>query len=373
MKHYITSLFLGALLSLNACSSNDNLEVEQPKSTVFEDKNLFGGKKIENFPINYSQSSSQNGKSSLFAAVGIANETYGKPGPYEVTTNDVLGNCDSYFAVVFPIIQALGIVDESIKCNNAFPYGLDSAVSLHVYYPKNIKNMNKLPVINFVGGFTSNTANYSELATLWASYGYVVMVSSNFVNVLPSMHLLAFNELKNFNNDPQSPLYGKVDLSKSLIGGHSAGGGASLLTGSISPSTFKLIDNNINVLGILSLEGSPLAIGATVKYPTLFLTGLLDVIVPPFVNQFWQSNQMFVPNWRATATTATHFSPVMQISNNEFAGITVAWNKYLAENDPNAKKYFVGSPYKLKQDNQFVQSILSPVRVSRNSYADALQ
>lgn len=84
------------------------------------------------------------------------------------------------------------------------------------------------------------------------------------------MHLVGFGELSRMNKDQNSPLYNKVDLSRTIVTGHSAGGGASLLTGSISNETLKKIDSNINVLGVMSIEGSPIAIGNTVKYPTLF-------------------------------------------------------------------------------------------------------
>lgn len=378
----ITLIATASLLLTISCQREDSLgtEVQSQSATMKSvidpnDVNMFGGKAIQNLPVKPEDLNKPEAKSNIFTAGGLANEEFAKPGPYEVSTNDVLGDCNSYVGGVFPILQALGILDNTIKCNNDFPYGFNAnAFSSHIYYPTNIQNMGKLPVVNFVGGFTSNTANYYQMARLWASNGYVVIISSNFVNVLPTMHLLAFKELSNMNKDPQSPLYGKVDLSRSLISGHSAGGGATLLTASLSPDTFKALDSEIKVVGAMSLQGSPLAFGSPVKVPTLFLTGGLDIIVPPFVHKLFQYPSLNQPAWTATATTASHFSPTMEVSKNEFAGITVAWHKYLAENDAAAKSYFVGSNYKLKQDNQFIQGgLLTPLRVNRNAKAAELQ
>lgn len=373
-------MFLILSFSMTACSENDEESVEivnESNSVADEDVNLFRGVNQYNPPVEIDDSLAaynNSTKSLLFTATGLANKDFGKMGPYQVATNDELGDCNKYFGIVVQLLQGLGMVDNTIKCNNAFPYGFNSAISTHVYYPANIKDINhKLPVVNFAGGFISNTANYYQLAQLWASHGYIVSINSNFINVLPTMHLVGFGELSRMNKDQNSLLYNKVDLSRTIVTGHSEGGGASLLTGSISNETLKKIDSNINVLGVMSIEGSPIAIGNTVKYPTLFLAGNLDFIVLPWIHNLWQFNTLPKPAWSAVATTATHFSPTMELRKNEFAGITVAYLKYLAENDANAKSYFVGKNYKLTQDSQYIQSFLNPLRVKRNVQANNLK
>ncbi|WBI97289.1 hypothetical protein PALA52_01217 [Pseudomonas aeruginosa] len=75
--------------------------------------------------------------------------------------------------------------------------------------------------------------------------------------------------------------------------------------------------------------------------------------------------------WGATATTATHFSPLRQIEYNEFAGISVAWALYQGKSDAQARDYFVGRYYKLASDIQF-NDPLSLLRPSRNKLAAAL-
>lgn len=314
-------------------------------------------------------------------ATGTANNEYGTPGPYAVTTNEVPKDCKGLAGIIVKMGQTIKFLDHAIQCNDSFPFGFKSPIKTSVYYPTDIKNINgKLPVINFVGGITSSTANYDRLATLWASYGFIVTVSGDFINSYPEMHIFGAMSASKFNKDPQSPLYGKVDMSKVIVAGHSAGGGGTMQVASIPENLLKLVDNDMKVVGALPIEPGPLAIGTTVRVPMLGLTGMLDTVVPALSwPNIWQNNLVHnVPAWSATANSATHFSPTMGTANNEFAGITVAWIKYLGYNDANAKSYFVGSNYKLKSDPQFKSRVLfhlNPIypNVKRNQKADELQ
>ncbi|AZC26790.1 MULTISPECIES: alpha/beta hydrolase [Pseudomonas] len=312
------------------------------------------------------------GASQLVPAFGLANEQFAKTaGPYNVSTNAVLGDCRGLLGVLARIL----LLDNSVQCNQSFPYGFSNPISTSVYYPSNIKTLDKLPVINFVGGILSNQGQYTNLLRLWASYGFIVVVSSDFINTAPSMHVLGAVELSKLNQDPTSPLFGKVDLSRTIVAGHSAGGGASILSSSLAPETLRAIDPQLSFIGSLPIEPGPIGLGSTVRTPTLVLTGAADVVVPAWAwPRLWQGGLIrTVPGWSATAHNATHFSPVRVVRENEFAGITTAWVLYVAKNDPAAREYFVGKDYKLAQDPQFIRLIFNPLRVQRNEVADELQ
>nr|WP_025127418.1 alpha/beta hydrolase [Pseudomonas sp. PH1b]BFD42165.1 alpha/beta hydrolase [Pseudomonas sp. FFPRI_1] len=310
--------------------------------------------------------------SQLVPALGLANDQYAKaPGPYKVSTNAVLSDCRGLLGVLARIM----LLDNSLQCNQSFPYGFSNPISTSVYYPANIKELDKLPVVNFVGGILSNQGQYTDLLRLWASYGFVVIISSDFINTAPTMHVLGALELSTLNQDPTSPLFGKVDLSRTIVAGHSAGGGASILSSSLPPETLKAIDPQLNYIGSLPIEPGPIGLGSTVRTPTLVLTGAADVVVPAWAwPRLWQGGLIrTVPGWSATAHNATHFSPVRSVRENEFAGITTAWILYLGKHDPAAKEYFVGKDYKLAKDPQFIRLLLNPLRVQRNEVADDLQ
>ncbi len=373
MKKFLINLTVLSIFvtALSSCSNDDTIVESEVSFTDNETPDYV--KKLLTYD---SVDIYGDTKSTLFSATGLANKEFAsKMGPYQVSTNAVLDDCNKLVGVAIPILQSIGLLDNTIRCNSSFPYGFSSPVSTSVYYPTNIRNMDKLPVVSFVGGILSNQGNYHEMMKLWASNGFVVVISSNFINSFPTMHILGTSYLSDLNRDSNSPLYGKLDLSRTILTGHSAGGASTLQTASISASTMKLIDPELKVIGNMPIEPGPIGLGSTLKSPSLVLSGSLDIICPAWAwPNLWQGNLINdVPGWSATATTATHFSPVLATSRNEFSGITVAFLKYLAYNDSAAKAYFVGSKYKLKSDTQFVQSIFSITRVDRNSKADALK
>ncbi|WP_166333679.1 poly(ethylene terephthalate) hydrolase family protein [Sphingobacterium chungjuense] len=312
--------------------------------------------------------------SAIVNAFGLANAEYSKLGPYEVATNAVRGDCRQLVGIASKVLASLKLINPEVRCSPAFPYGFEQNFSTEAFYPANIQSLEKIPVINFVGGILSNQGHYEALATLWASYGFVVINSNNFINTVPTMHIYGAIEASKLNDDPLSPLYNKIDLTKMIVAGHSAGGGASILTSSLSQKALDIIDPRLRILGSLPIQPGPLAIGTTVKHPTFIITGELDLIVSPLLwPNLWQSNLIKrVPSWIATARFATHFSPTLDIQRNEFAGISVAWMLYQGKNDESASRYFVGTDYLLQSDPQFIQGTLNPLRVQRNNLADRL-
>lgn len=311
--------------------------------------------------------------SQLFAAFGQANDQYAavdSAGPYPVATNSLAADCRSLVGVLAKVV----LLDKNVQCNESFPYGFKNPISSSVYYPENIQQLDKLPVINFVGGILSNPGEYESLVRQWASYGFVVVNSSDFINSTPTMHVLGVLEVSKLNKDPQSPLYGKVDLNKVVVAGHSAGAQATVQVSSLPQSLLSLIDPDLKQVASLPIEPGPLALGLFVNVPTLLLTGAADAVVPALTWPLLQSGTLKnAPGWFATAHNATHFSPVRVNKENEFAGISTAWVLYTAKDDATAKQYFVGPDYRLSKDSQFIQSRLLPDRVRRNALADALR
>lgn len=96
------------------------------------------------------------------------------------------------------------------------------------------------------------------------------------------------------------------------------------------------------------------------------------MVVPPLSWPIlWQGPLIRdVPAWGATATTATHFSPLRQIEYNEFAGISVAWALYQERTMPRPATISSGAT-KLASDIQF-NDPLRLLRPSRNKLAAAL-
>ncbi|WP_328400309.1 hypothetical protein [Nocardia sp. NBC_00403] len=110
------------------------------------------------------------------------------------------------------------------------------------------------------------------------------------------------------NRDPNSPLYDRIDLSRTFFAGHSGGGQAALQAGSVFPGIASLIDPAMRVRGVLAVQPGPLAVGALVGVPTLFLTVYNDFVVPDFAwVRWWQYNLTFrASGWIANARGVSH-------------------------------------------------------------------
>ncbi|MDH5858593.1 hypothetical protein [Lampropedia aestuarii] len=319
---------------------------------------------------------------SLFGnvAIGIANNEYGKLGPYAVKTNAVRGDCQYIIGLIYRFGAKTGITNPNVKCSpqDGFP------VATEVWYPSNIRDLGRLPVVNFVGGILSNLGNYDALAELWASHGFIVVNTNDFINVTPLMHAFGAIGVSIEDKKAGSDLEGRVDLSKMIVAGHSAGSAAAVMSSTLPSDAFQVIDDRIKIVATMSIQPSVLTSLAAlkIKNPTLYLAAQYDEINNKAGTlAYYKLHPSSQPAWFATARDASHFSPTRELGRNEYAGITTAWLLYQGNNDPAAKKYFVGSGYRLKQDQQFVlvpsnifdRLDLKKYEVQRNSAANNLR
>lgn len=313
----------------------------------------------------------------LAAAPGTAEEiapgttvqsVFESMGPHEVVTGARVGPCQQSVAgLIAHMVVLLAGNRDTLQCTAAFPYGLDMPVGVHTYFPADIATVDTAPLIVLTGGTLSNPGNYDAMARYFASHGFVVTLPYDFYNSLPEMPTLGLAAAIAQNRDANSPLFGKVDLSRTVFAGHSGGGQASLQAATVIPPIAGLIDPKLRVVGVLALQPGPLSIGALVHVPTFYLTGYNDFVVPDFAwVRWWEYNTQFTaPAWIANARGVTHFGPVDGPEGFRASGVALAWLKYLAFGDDTAKQFFVGPDWKLKDDKSFFS-------VERNALADGL-
>ncbi|MFC9440093.1 alpha/beta hydrolase [Nocardia sp. NPDC057030] len=302
------------------------------------------------------------------AAVPTAQSVFNKPGPYPVATPVRTNPCqESVFGMFEHIAVHLFGNRDDMTCTQAFPNGLESPIGVNTYYPANIAELPGAPLLVFTSGFGANPGMYDALARQWASNGFVVVIPYEFFNSLAYVPALGVATALVAQRDPNSPLYNKIDLGRTLFAGHSGGGQASLQAGTVFPGVAALIDPALRVRGVLAIEPGPLAVGALVSVPTLFLTGYNDFVVPDFAwVRWWQYNLTFqAPAWIANARGVSHFSPVDGLDNYLSAGTALAWLRYQAFGDDVAKDYFVGPDWRLPADKTYFS-------VERNALAGAL-
>ncbi|MFX0581326.1 alpha/beta hydrolase [Nocardia nepalensis] len=297
-----------------------------------------------------------------------AQSLFNKPGPHPVATAVRTNPCqESIYGMVEHIAVHIFGNRDDLTCTQAFPNGLESPIGVNTYYPADIAELPNAPLLVFMAGFDANPGMYDALAKQWASQGFVVEIPYEFFNSLAYVPAMGIAAAVVANRDPNSPLYNKIDLSRTVFGGHSGGGQAALQAATLVPPVASLIDPAMRVLGVLAIEPGPLAIGAALGVPTLFLTGYNDFVVPDFAwVRWWQYNLTFnAPSWIANARGVSHFSPVDGLDNYPSAGTAIAWLQYLAFGDETAKQFFVGPDWRLPADKSYFS-------VERNALANAV-
>ncbi|WP_330182980.1 alpha/beta hydrolase [Nocardia sp. NBC_01503] len=303
------------------------------------------------------------------APAATAQTVFGGDGPHPVSTSVRTNPCqDSVYGMIQHIaVHLLGNRDD-LTCTQAFPNGLESPAGVNTYYPADIADLGSAPLIVLTGGFDSNPGQYDRLARQWVSNGFVVVIAYEWFNSLAYVPAAALAVAMTTDRDPASPLYRRIDLSHTVFAGHSGGGQASLQIATLLPPVEKSVDPELHVTGVLAIQPGPLAVGALINVPTLFLTGYNDFVVPDFAwVRWWQYNLTFnAPAWIANARGVSHFSVVDGIDNYLSAGTAVAWLRYLGFGDETAKSYFVGPDWQLPADQTYFS-------VERNALANEVR
>ncbi|WP_405494623.1 alpha/beta hydrolase [Nocardia sp. NBC_00511] len=257
---------------------------------------------------------------------------------------------------------------EDLTCTQAFPYGLDSPIGVSTYYPADIADLDDAPLIVLTPGIAVDSGMYDEMARQFVSRGFVVTIPHDFTNSLIHVPALGLAVALIADRDPNSPLHNKIDLGRTILAGHSAGGQASQQLAAVLPAIASQIDPTLKLAGVLAIAPGPLAVGSLINVPTLYLTGYNDWVVPDFGwVRWWQYNLTAnAPAWIANARGVSHFSPVDGLDNYRADGTAVAWLEYLAFGNETAKQFFVGPDWQLRNDPTFYS-------VERNALANNVQ
>ncbi|MFF2086012.1 alpha/beta hydrolase [Nocardia sp. NPDC058176] len=302
---------------------------------------------------------------------GEIHREFARLGEHEVTVSQELHPCDDIYGTVqrFGFWLAGGNDVDKMKCTYAFPHGLDSPIGMLYYYPSDLQAMDAAPVMVWLPGLDGDAGQYDAVARLWASRGFVIAIPYNFVNSFPTDDIWGIQALLKEEARPESPLHGKVDFARTVLGGHSGGAGATFWAASYLPGNEHLLDPRLRIIGALSVAtGIQAPTGFGVKVPTLTITGNLDIITPDMLWPRWLDYKTIsqAPAYIATAVNGTHFAVNGDLPNNPVAGLSMAWLEHLATPSPAANQVFVGPNWSLPHDGAFMA-------VERNTLADQLR
>lgn len=274
-------------------------------------------------------------------------------GPYRTAQTLDVGACTSlYGAIANGVVHALGNNYADLTCSQTFPSGLSAPTGVALYHPLDVPKEKKLPVIIWTGGILSEPGFYDSFAKMVASNGFIVAIPYDYLNSLAYLPLAAASAVSRSNADPRSPLYDRVDLAHIAVAGHSAGGQATQQATSLPSHLWTLIDPRIRIKSAIAVEPGPLAIGALVNVPTLYLTGYNDYIVPHYLWARWTQYELNsrMPAYLLCAKGTGHMTPVDDPDHNYFAPIMLEWLDLTLRSDPAAQSAFVGPTWTLQND-----------------------
>lgn len=215
-----------------------------------------------------------------------------------------------------------------------------------IYYPRELES-GSYPIIIWGNGTGTPTIAYTPLLTHLASWGFVVVACNNVTNYSGDIQIKAIDYIIEQNETSDSIFYGKLDISRIGITGHSMGGGAAInaatdarvscsapLSPGPYPSTF---------ISVTQLNG-----------PILMFTGANDIFPETTYSLYQRAieggvNGHPVPAMYAEHSTMNHVSFAWNGGN--VRGYLTAWFMYQLQDDPVAANAFINDCEICNNDN----------------------
>ncbi|CAM3021186.1 Cutinase [Prescottella defluvii] len=305
------------------------------------------------------------------ASASAIQQQFGVPGPHAVTATSSVQDCVGLTDLYVRVVRLGFDVQDDLQCFGTFPdAGLRNPVGVEFYYPEDIAELGALPLVLWTPGILVEPGIYDSTVRHLASHGYVVAVNYSLVNWFGLTHEMGARAAAAVNSDVTSPLHGRIDLTRTVVAGHSAGGGSALISGGRLQGIGTQFDPDFRVVGALAIEPGPATLGIGVTpstVPTLIVTGTSDFIVHP---AGWPSlvqyPQVQAPAWLTTVRGASHGKPMDGPANSVFPAVEVAFLDYVTKGSARATEVFVGADYTLATDGALVDT-------RRNARADVLR
>lgn len=199
--------------------------------------------------------------------------------------------------------------------------------SARVFYPCDIDTMDSVHSTTLTSGIGGSKENMYWLAEPIAAEGMVAIAvsasNSSSVAGYERAHKSGVAILQDENNDPGSPLYGKI--ASYGVMGYSMGGG-----GSVNAAT-SLGDEIETCIALAPAPSSP---GSNHAAATLILTGSVDMICPPIYGSSAYEKLDFIDaRGYASMVGKDHMFWANNYNSGSAEGYIIAWLKYFGEGD----------------------------------------
>lgn len=178
--------------------------------------------------------------------------------------------------LLLPVTSLVYASDNASNDDVAVLGNFDSTeFSYIVVYPENFNARMKLPVVVWSNGTYVPPKSYEDIFSLLAQEGFIVVASTDSLLYDGSVVSGAIDFIIEQNDNPDCPLYRRVDTSRIGAAGHSLGGRSSI--------NAAVKDERIGV--VASIAGSNIeSERVELQTPALFFAGENDTVIAP---QLW--------------------------------------------------------------------------------------
>ena len=239
-----------------------------------------------------------------------------------------------------------------------------SLEKFEVYYPKNIDEMGKVPVVIFLNGTGTPATKYPALQKHLASWGFITIAneeSNSFYGegVELSIRYLQLVDVYE-SNDDESPLKGHIDFDNIGVTGHSQGG-----IGVINGITIHPHSDMIKAAVLLSSTETDMAKAflwdsdsSLIKANSLMIssTGATDSNISPLdsMKKTYDNISNDVTKVLARRNDCDHGEMLYYAD-----GYVTAWFMWQLQNDGEASKAFIGENPELLNNKLYQDQIIN--------------
>lgn len=239
-----------------------------------------------------------------------------------------------------------------------------SLEKFEVYYPKNIDEMGKVPVVIFLNGTGTPATKYPALQKHLASWGFITIAneeSNSFYGegVELSIRYLQLIDVYE-SNDDESPLKGHIDFDNIGVTGHSQGG-----IGVINGITIHPHSDMIKAAVLLSSTETDMAKAflwdsdsSLIKANVLMIssTGATDSNISPLdsMKKTYDNISNDVTKVLARRNDCDHGEMLYYAD-----GYVTAWFMWQLQNDGEASKAFIGENPELLNNKLYQDQIIN--------------
>ncbi|WP_295625674.1 alpha/beta hydrolase [uncultured Corynebacterium sp.] len=301
------------------------------------------------------------------APAGTIRADFGAPGPHDIDVSEEVGECDDLiYGVYADIVENTMNVNERPSCYDTFPGGAESPVGVKYYYPSELTSDEgaTAPLMVFSPGIGANPGMYDRQARLYASHGYVVAMGYSFLNWFGYQVELAAKGAVDQSLDTTSPLHGKVDFSRTMLVGQSAGGGSVARMGGLLDGAMNdYSDVDFRTAGMVPLMNAASDFGTlspAPSVPALFALAEHESLVPwPFSRLAYDRHTGSA--WWTIIKGVSHGSYLDHPKYNAAGALVLSFSEYVAgapygkaPSTPDVAAVYEGDGYRLASDPELM-------------------